>query len=290
MSELWMSEAAKHDIGNHAPCDDKFPAKAIAHITWDKNATAAKPADLVPFSHLVSYFTGSGKGVAPHILWNPFDGSFAQFLPANSRSFSVQDHTGGTRTNRAGKVVIQIEALFFPYCRWNNRVYAKLTDTPCKNWDKLQGWVNSWGVRDTWPMGMPNGKSQRNENIWETVGGWYGHSQVPENTHTDPITWPGFVDLTTSEMKPPAKKTVPLFPGRQYFKLGAYNLHVIEVDKNLVRLGFTRHNDGNGYQPGPRYTTFTRDNVKDLQHHLGWSGSDADGFVGPQTWHYLFTL
>lgn len=287
MPDLWLPGATKHDIGNHAPTDHNYPAKAIAHITWDRNATASKPVNLVPFSNLVSYFTGSGKGVAPHILWDPFVGSFAQFLPADSRSFSVADSTGGTRTNRAGKVVIQIEALFFPYCKWENKVYAKLTDTPCKNWQALENWIHSWGVDNRWPMGMPNGKSNRDEHIWEAQGGWYGHSQVPENTHTDPISWPNFTEIAGTKTPP---KIIPTFPGEKYFKLNAYNNYVTQVDKNLVRLGFTHHNDGNGYQPGPRYTTYTRDNVKDFQHSRGWSGPDADGYVGPKTWHDLFAL
>lgn len=287
MADLWMPGAAKHDIGNHAECDSHYPAKAIAHITWDKNATAAKPVNLVPFSNLVSYFTGSGKGVAPHILWDPFNGTFAQFLPANSRALSLKDPSGGTKTNRAGKVVIQIEALFFPYCRVGNKVYHELIDTPCKNWGKLQDWVLSWGVARSWPMGIPNGTSQRSEYTWEHEGGWYGHSQVPENDHTDPISWPLFIKTEIIKSKP---KTIPPFPGREYFKLGAYNHYVTEVDKNLIRLHFTKHNDGNGYQAGPHYTSYTRDNVKDFQHSRGWSGSNADGFVGPQTWHDLFAL
>lgn len=287
--QLWMPGATHHDIGNHAPCDTRYPAKAIAHITWDKNATATKPIDLVPYSNLVSYFTGSGRGVAPHILWDPFEGRFTQFLPADSRAMSLEDPSGGTRTNRAGKVVIQIEALFFPYCRYEGKVYHELINTPCKNWKALQDWVHSLGVINNWPMGKPDGRSQRNESIWETHGGWYGHSQVPENHHTDPITWPNFVFEDSKPTHNPPR-VIPPFPGRAYFHLGAYNDHVTQVDHNLIRLGFTHYNDGNGYQAGPRYTEYTRKNVQAFQYARGWRGSDADGYVGPQTWHDLFAL
>lgn len=282
--ELWMPGAVKYDLGDHAPCDQNYPAKAIAHITWDKNATSANPIALVPFSNLVSYFRNN-PGIAPHILWNPFDGSLAQFYPADSRSMSLVDNPSGTRTNRAGKVVIQIEALFFPYAKINGKTYAKLTDTPCKNWEAINTWVHNLGVNNIWPMGSPNGDSQRNEKIWETSGGWYGHSQVPENSHTDPISWPTFIVPTTI-----VPKKIPKFPGVQYFKLNAHNSYVTQVDHNLIRLKFTKHNDGNGYQASPEYTTYTRDNVKDFQHSRGWTGSGADGFVGPQTWHDLFSL
>lgn len=203
MPELWMPGAIRADVGDHAPCDTQYPAKAIAHITWDKNATAAKPIDLVSFADLKAYFTGSGKGMAPHILWDPFEGRFAQFYPADSRSKSVVDLAGGTRTNRAGKVVLQIEALFFPYCRYGGKVYASLAETPCKGWTELNAWVRSWGVLDTWPMGRPvSFEPHRDEHTWETRGGWYGHSQVPENTHQDPGSWPAFTTQQEDDMTP----------------------------------------------------------------------------------------
>ena len=66
MPDLWMPGAQRLDIGDHAPTDGG-PAKAIAHITWDRNATAAKPADLVSLEALRSYFSGGGRAVAPHV-------------------------------------------------------------------------------------------------------------------------------------------------------------------------------------------------------------------------------
>jgi hypothetical protein len=64
MPDLWMPGATKLDIGDHAATDGG-PAKAIAHITWDRNATAAKPADLVPYENLRSYFAGGGSRASP---------------------------------------------------------------------------------------------------------------------------------------------------------------------------------------------------------------------------------
>jgi hypothetical protein len=191
MPELWMPGAEQLDLGDHAPCDPAYPPKAIAHITWDKNATAAAPADLISFETLRSYFSGTGAGMAPHILWDPWTGRYVQFYPATSRSKSVVDQPGLTRTNRAGAVVIQIEALFFPYCRVNGVVYPRLVDTPCTGWPELHAWVKSWGVPDAWPGGRPE-SCTRDEHTWETQGGWYPHAAVPENDHTDPLTWPAF--------------------------------------------------------------------------------------------------
>jgi hypothetical protein len=194
MPKKWMPGAIKEDLGDHAPCDPAFPPKAIAHITADEDeATAAEPMDLVPFETLVSFFTHGGRGLAPHILWDPFNGTFAQFFPATSRSKGLEDLAGGTRTNRAGEVVVQVEALFFPHCRVNGTVFAELTDTPCKGWSELNAWVRSWGVKDTWPMGRPTDfTSDRSPGVWKSRGGWYAHAHVPENDHVDPGSWPEF--------------------------------------------------------------------------------------------------
>lgn len=244
MADLWMPGATRLDVGDHAPTDGG-PAKAIAHITWDKNATAAKPVDLVPYTDLRSYFAGGGAGVAPHILWDPFSGHFTQFVPANSRSKSLADTAGGTRTNRAGSVVLQIEALFFPYCRVGTTVYAKLSDTPCKGWAELQAWVHSWGVPNAWPMGKPDGyKSRRSASVWATKPGWYAHGDVPENDHTDPGYWPAFIGATpVTPSKPapkPAVKYEP-FPGAAWFVMGRKSPIVAAMHDRLVAVGCNRY-------------------------------------------------
>ncbi|AAR29740.1 hypothetical protein VWBp52 [Streptomyces phage VWB] len=193
MPDLWMPGATRLDIGDHSPTDGG-PAKAIPHITWDRNATAANPAPLVPYETLVQYFgrNPAGMKAAPHVLWDPFTGRVTQFVPATSRSKSLADGPGGTRTNRAGRVVLQIEALFFPYCVVGGRTYARLVDTPCKGWPELLAWIRSWGVPDRWPNGRPE-NCTRNAKNWETEAGWFPHAAVPENDHGDPLSWPAFI-------------------------------------------------------------------------------------------------
>jgi len=276
-----MPGATKLDVGDHAPTDGG-PAKAIAHITWDRNATAAKPVDLVPYTNLRSYFAGGGAGVAPHILWDPFTGRFTQFVPANSRSKSLVDVSGGTRTNRAGSVVLQVEALFFPYCRVGSTVYAKLTDTPCKGWPELQAWVHSWGVPNAWPMGKPTDfSSHRSESVWEKQGGWYGHSQVPENSHQDPGSWPAFIGTTAA--KPSTQKYEP-FPGASFFTAGRRSPIIAAMHKRLVAEGCNRYQssanaDTWGSGDEHSYTAW--------QRHLGYTGSAADGIPGKTSWDKL---
>jgi hypothetical protein len=284
MGDLWMPGAQRADVGNHAPTDGG-PAKAIAHITWDKNATAAKPIDLVPFTNLKAYFTGGGSGVAPHILWDPFHGTFAQFLPANSRSFSVEDHAGGTRTNRAGSVVLQIEALFFPYCRVDGKVYAHLTDTPLKGWDTLHAWIKSWGVPDSWPMGRPTSfTSNRSESTWETHAGWYAHAQVPENSHTDPGTWPAFPAPPAPASGSGHTVQYQPFPGATWFSQGRRSPIVAAMHDRLVAVGC------NHYQSSANKDVIGNGDVNSYQawqRKLGYSGVSATWPPGKTTWDKL---
>jgi hypothetical protein len=279
MPELWMPGATRLDVGDHAATDGG-PAKAIAHITWDKNSTAAKPIDLVPYTNLRSYFAGGGAGVAPHILWDPFEGHFTQFVPANSRSKSLVDVAGGTRTNRAGSVVIQVEALFFPYCRVGKTVYAKLSDTPCKGWAELQTWVHSWGVPNAWPMGRPTDfSSHRSESVWEKQAGWYGHQQVPENDHQDPGSWPGFVGAPT-----PSTAAYEPFPGASFFRAGRRSPIIAAMHQRLVAVGCGRYqSDANANVWG----SGDERSYAAWQRVCGYSGADANGTPGPTSWAKL---
>lgn len=290
MTDLWMPGAEIHDLGDHAPTDQQYPPKAIAHITFDHDTTAANPVDWAPFEDLVSYFTGEGSGMAPHIIWDPFNGRFAQMFPADSRSKSVRDLSGGTRTNRAGRVVIQIEAVFFPYCRYNGQVYAKLTDTPCAGWDRLHAWISSLGVPDVWPMGHPRDfSSNRDEGVWETQGGWYAHAQVPENDHIDPGSWPEFpsgggtpAPVPPTQEQHPARYQVTI-DGLTY-GYGANGDQVTRVGRALVAKGFGGH-----YQvgPGPDWSDADTLNYAEYQKSLGYSGASADGIPGPDSLHHL---
>lgn len=178
--------------------------KVIAHITADRTATAAKPAPHVTWEALMSYFMNGGADMAPHLLWDPFTGQIVQFFPASSRSLSVLNGPQGQQTNRMGKYVIQIEAVFFPYTEWNGKVYAKLSDTPCKNWDIIHKWIKGLGIPDVWPSGVPKGSGDsRNLTTFETKPGWYGHSQVPWNDHVDPMSWPAFPVAAPPVVTPP---------------------------------------------------------------------------------------
>jgi hypothetical protein len=288
MPDLWMPGAQRLAIGNTAATDGG-PAKAIAHITWDKNATAAKPIALVPYENLRDYFSknSSGKAVAPHILWDPFTGRVCQFFPANSRSLSLADGPGGTRTNRAGSVVLQIEALFFPHCKVDGKVYAKLTDTPCKGWDELNAWVKSWGVPDAWPNGRPE-NCTRNAGTWASKPGWYPHKGVPENNHDDPLSWPAFAVAPAPSAPTPEPRFEP-FPGASFFMrgsapaLGKRSAIFTAMGKRLVAVGCGRYKVG----PGPTLGQADIASYEAWQRKCGYTGAAAKWPPGKTTWDKL---
>lgn len=110
--------------------------------------------------------------------------------------------------------------------------------------------------------------------------------------HQDADGVPGEVSLHQLLGYLPGKKTttaVPPFPGRSAFVLGRTNPAVATLDRGLIRKGFARHHDGNGYQPGPRFTEYTRQNVADFQRATPSLAGDPDGYPGPQTWKLLLS-
>ncbi|MBT2400648.1 peptidoglycan-binding protein [Streptomyces sp. ISL-100] len=100
----------------------------------------------------------------------------------------------------------------------------------------------------------------------------------------------GYIDMTPYVTNPPTPQPAPPpFPGRAAFRIGRTHSAVTQLDRQLIRLGYTRKHDGDGYQAGPRFTKWTRENVKAFQTAQGWTGADADGYPGPETWRRLFT-
>lgn len=106
---------------------------------------------------------------------------------------------------------------------------------------------------------------------------------------------PQFIDVIWPEVvrrvkgSPPYNNSIPPFPGRNFFFIGAYNEHVTALGHALKRKGYDKFHDGDGYQPGPRFTTYDQSNVRAFQLAQNWRGPDADGFPGPETWKRLFS-
>lgn len=86
----------------------------------------------------------------------------------------------------------------------------------------------------------------------------------------------------------PTGPPVP-FPGAAAFRVGQSHPAVLELDRALVRLGCTRFNDGDGYQPSERFTEYTRQNVRAFQLANPELDGQPDGYPGPLTWSLLFS-
>lgn len=93
------------------------------------------------------------------------------------------------------------------------------------------------------------------------------------------------VVLTRPKPRPAPK--IPAFPGRDAFVLGKRNRAVTALDKALKAKGFDKHHDGDGYQPGPLFSEYTRQNVAAFQRSRPELAADADGIPGPLTWKAL---
>ncbi|MET9818356.1 LysM peptidoglycan-binding domain-containing protein [Streptomyces sp. NPDC006355] len=84
-------------------------------------------------------------------------------------------------------------------------------------------------------------------------------------------------------------RDVPPFPGTGAFVIGKSHPAVVTLDEGLIRGGWTRHHDGNGYQKGPMFSEFTRRNVADFQRSRAELRGDPDGYPGPLTWQMLLS-
>lgn len=160
------------------------PARAVEHITWD--VLHPDGSRVATMEGLANYL--ESKGFAPTVMIDPFVGisSAIQFYYADEGSSALVNAAGGTETNNEGSVCIQCEWFFTPGTVYEGKTYATLADTPMKGLAEYLEWCESWGVPSVWPMGEPDWKSERDTKVWQTKAGHYGHSQVPENDHTDP--------------------------------------------------------------------------------------------------------
>lgn len=133
----------------------------------------------------------NGKKAEPQVLWDPLTDELGQFMPLDLSGRALKND-GSTRTNRTGKVNIQIEVIARSAKPFT--AYWK----PGKNFRALMAALRSWGIPDIWPAGAPprfvavgtggynSPENARNRTTWLTKGGHYGHSQVPGNDHGDP--------------------------------------------------------------------------------------------------------
>lgn len=81
----------------------------------------------------------------------------------------------------------------------------------------------------------------------------------------------------------PAPTGLAPFPGSSYFRIGRTSKLVTELGRALERVGYKGYRFG----PGPVFTSADRKAVQWFQKKQGWTGADADGYPGPETWKRL---
>ncbi|MCM2391718.1 peptidoglycan-binding protein LysM [Streptomyces albipurpureus] len=281
MGEIWIKEAEKLGDGSIGGAMDSpsAPGRAIWHTTESGHGdTSFAAVD----GHLRRI------GAEPHILYDPTTDRLGQYGPLNQSARALRND-GLTRTNRTGRVCIQVEILA--------RASKPFTGywKPGPNFRALMRAIRSWDVPDVWPAGAlatsGSSKTSRSRTTWATKGGHYGHANVPGNDHWDPgpIDKPAIFKAANVEEKPPAAKPSPT---RQTVSLAAlvycathsaadeatreYEGHVAVVQDALVAEGRLKKGS---FDRGV-FDVATKAAYAAEQLAQGYKGDAADGVPG----------
>lgn len=192
MGTLWIpgAERIKPSMAGGA-----ITSTAPPRVVW--HTTEAPPGTDNMFSAMIRVLTS--KSAEPQVLYDPVTDRLGQFMPLNVGGRALKND-GATRTNRTGKVCIQIEVIGYAGKPFTN------TWKPGPNFRNLMAAIRSWGIPDAFPMGPPPkfpGASIRDRNIWLTKAGHYCHANIPGNDHGDPGA------ISPVKLFAAAPKTVP---------------------------------------------------------------------------------
>jgi hypothetical protein len=289
MSEIWIKEAER--LGDGKIGGDMDTPTAPPRVVWHTTESGTGDA---AFDAVGKYLISIAA--EPHILYDPTTDRLAQYGPLNQSARALRND-GLTRTNRTGRVCIQIEVL--------GKAASPFTSSwkPGPNVRALMRAIRSWGVPDTWPGGRLAARYNdpdvsRSRSTWATKGGHYGHSQVPGNDHWDP----GNIDQaaifkaapktsapapakpsTGTTPKPPAKPTVSVahlnsarakdIPAATGHVTYPAEVKVVEAALKAEGLLTSRYVDGS-------WGTLTQDAYDAFRRKVGYKGDAAKGAVG----------
>lgn len=159
----------------------------IVHHTTESSSESGSVGEL-HWKHVESHFVVD-------------DTRIIQLLDTDKAARALRNEWGGVQTNRDS--AIQIELVGFA---GKPKSKASLA-----NVRRLCRWLEDHhGIPRVWPNGYPNppkngkdpGHHNRNAHNWDTMGGHYGHSQVPENIHWDPAYTKEETDFVMSDIPP----------------------------------------------------------------------------------------
>jgi len=260
--------------------------------TWH---TTESPSGRTYFYSIAAYLIRIAA--EPQVIYDPDSDLLGQFGPLTQSGRALKND-GTRRTNREGRVNIQVEVLGKASSPW-----TKGFDPAAKpNYRKLLAGMRAHGIPNVWPAGKPPAtaaaaaKGSRSRTTWQTKGGHYAHAHVPGNDHWDP----GAIDTTIVPGKAtPDSGSTPgtdtgttpapavdkdAFPGSSKFGPGANNAYVTRLGQMLIQRGGRRFY---AQGAGPRWSTSDKNATRAFQQAQGWTGADADGIPGATTWQLL---
>jgi len=128
---------------------------------------------------------------------------------------------------------------------------------------------------------------RRAVKAFQRAQGWSGEEAdgIP-----GPDTWRLLLHAGGRDIGPKPGRTpgtqVSSYPGAAGFRPGRSGDDILALRRRLVAKGFGRHYESG---PDPGWGEADRRAVEAFQRAQGWSGSDADGYPGPETWRRLFS-
>lgn len=198
----WYPEAIKTVKGNDSGGFLAGSPKGVLHTTEGSSRLGA-----------IGAFTTNNSW--PHWLVDQY-GNVWQFIDSNKAARALRNLSGGVETNR--EPVWQIEIVGF--AARPDLMSAKQHEAL----RKLMRWIESTHkvlpVAPPLPFASHYGQpgTRMSPAMWESYGGWCGHSHVPENTHWDP----GMIDLI-SLLPSPIIEVQPMYsPPLDLGKVVAY--------------------------------------------------------------------
>ncbi|MDQ0773962.1 peptidoglycan hydrolase-like protein with peptidoglycan-binding domain [Streptomyces aurantiacus] len=282
MSTNWIEKAQRLGDGSIGGAMDhpSVPGRVVWHTT---ESGTGDDAFTSVAAHLIRV------AAEPHLLYDPTTDRLGQYGPLNHSARALRND-GSTRSNRVGKVCIQIEVL--------GRAAKPFTKTwkPGPNYRAMMAAIRSWNIPDTFPAGRlaTSGADATNRprSVWMSKGGHYGHANIPGNDHWDP----GSIDKAALFEAAPAGKpgtgTSPAKPVVDLSNLIAaarrdpglpqggttHKPDVLVVEKALVAEGLLPAQWADG-----SFGSRTVEAYAALQRRYGFSGADANGIPGQTT-------
>lgn len=240
--------------------------------------------------HAVRNYTKGGQekvlGLVVHIMDGTLEGSQSWF---NNPSAKASSHFG---VGKDGDLRQWVDTADRAWAQADgNRTYLSI-ENEGRGGDALtakqieeNAQVFAW-VHKTYGVPLQRAKKVGDKGLaYHALGGasWGGHTSCPGTkvvAQLDAIVArakqiAGIKDIPAVELLP--------FPGVKYFFIGRTSTTITRLGQALVRAGYKGYRVG----PGPVFTSADKKAVKWFQQKQGWTGVDADGIPGPETWKRL---